>query len=68
MDWIDLSQCTNTWQALVNAVMKLRCPQNSANLLNTFLLKDSVSWTEWVSEWMCCVVLCCVVSPTVCFV
>jgi hypothetical protein len=35
MDWTDLSQNMNMRQALVNAVMNLRCPQNSANLLNT---------------------------------
>ena len=54
IDWedtglIDLSQSMNTWQALVNAVMNLRCPQNSANLLTirgTLLLKGSASWTE----------------------
>jgi hypothetical protein len=26
VDWIDLSQCTHKWRALVNAVMKLRVP------------------------------------------
>jgi hypothetical protein len=28
MDWIDPAQDTDKWQAIVNAVMNLRVPQN----------------------------------------
>ena len=33
MDWIDLSQDRERWQALVNAVMSLQCPQNVGDFL-----------------------------------
>jgi hypothetical protein len=33
MDWIDSAQDTNKWQAIVNAVMKLRVPQTIMKLV-----------------------------------
>jgi hypothetical protein len=33
MDWIDLTQNRDRWQALVNAVMSLQVPQNAGNFL-----------------------------------
>ena len=33
MEWIDLAQKRNRWQALVNAVMSPRVPQNAGNFL-----------------------------------
>jgi len=33
MNWIDLVQDTDRWQALVNAVMELRVPLNARNFL-----------------------------------
>jgi len=33
MDWIDLYQDRDRWQSLVNAVTKLRVPQNAGNYL-----------------------------------
>jgi len=33
MDWIDLTQDRSRWQALVNAAMNLRVPQNAGNFL-----------------------------------
>jgi hypothetical protein len=32
MDWINLAQGGNMWQALLNAVMNLRFPYNAGNL------------------------------------
>jgi hypothetical protein len=34
MDWIDLSQDRDRWQALVDAVMNLRFPQNGRGFLH----------------------------------
>jgi len=33
MDWIDLAKDRDRWQALVNALMNLRVPQNAGNFL-----------------------------------
>jgi len=33
MDWIDPAQDTDKWQAIVNAVMNLRVPQNIMTLV-----------------------------------
>ena len=35
MDWIDLAQDRDRWWALVNAIMKLRFPQNAGNFLTS---------------------------------
>ena len=35
MDWIDVAQDTDRWQAIVNAVMNLRVPQNVGNFLTS---------------------------------
>jgi hypothetical protein len=36
VDWIALGQDRVKWRTLVNTVMKLRVPHNSANLLTRF--------------------------------
>jgi len=35
MDWIELAEGRNRWQALKNAVMNLRVPQNAGNFLTS---------------------------------
>jgi hypothetical protein len=35
MDWIQLARDRDRWQALVNAVMTLRLPQNAGNFLTS---------------------------------
>jgi hypothetical protein len=34
MDWIELAKYNESWQALVNAVMNLRVPQNAGNFFD----------------------------------
>jgi len=35
MDWIDLAEDRDRWQALINAVMNLRVPTNVGNFLTS---------------------------------
>ena len=35
MDWIDLVQDRDRWQALVNPIMNLRVPYNEGNFLTS---------------------------------
>ena len=35
VDWINVAQRNDSWRALVNAVMKLRIPQNVRNFLTS---------------------------------
>jgi hypothetical protein len=35
MDWIELAQDRDRWQALVNMVMKIRVPFSAGNLLTS---------------------------------
>jgi len=35
MDWIQLAQHRDRWQALVNAVMNLQVPENAGNVLTS---------------------------------
>jgi hypothetical protein len=42
MDWIDLAQDSDRWQALVNAVMDARVPKKAGNFLTKDLLASHV--------------------------
>ena len=51
IDWIKLAQDTERWQALVNAAMNLRIPQNAGNYL-TSCKPVSFSSMEYVSKYI----------------
>jgi hypothetical protein len=50
VDWIDLAQDRDQWNALVNTVMKLQIPQNTGKFLNICTTggskKDSAPWSS----------------------
>jgi hypothetical protein len=35
MDWIDITEDSDKWRAVVNVAMKLKVPQNAGNFLTS---------------------------------
>ena len=56
VDWIDLAQDRDIWRVLVNAVTKLRLPQNEGNFFTEelFAFQEGLCSMELVCRDGCC--------------